>query len=167
MAIKLNFNTEDKITDDICMIMQNAIEFALQNEEIKTENFNGDMILDISFVDAEAIKKINNEHRSIDSVTDVLSFPQYENPAQLIQDVDLGDILLGDVVICNEVAKKQAEQYNHSYEREIVYLFVHSIFHLLGYDHIDEAQRKEMRIAEENVLRKLDVSRDFKIEGDA
>ncbi len=167
MPIKLNFNTQCEIDDKIILLMQDVATLALQNEDIEPELFACDILIDISFVDESTIKKINNEYRNIDKITDVLSFPQYENPAQIKEDANLGCIILGDVVICDKVAKMQAEQYNHSYEREIIYLFTHSIFHLLGYDHMDEQERKEMRNAEEKVLKKLNISRDFEIKGDA
>ena len=64
-------------------------------------------------------------------------------------------ICLGDVVICDDTARRQAEEYGHSYERELVYLFVHSVLHLLGYDHMDEEERREMRTREENVMRRV------------
>ena len=69
-------------------------------------------------------------------------------------------IELGDVVICEDKAREQALEFGHSYERELIYLFVHSVFHLLGYDHEDENEKKEMRAKEESVMEKLGISRD-------
>jgi probable rRNA maturation factor len=89
-------------------------------------------------------------------VTDVLSFPQYESPGEIPKQ---GIVLLGDVVICLEQALTQAESYVHSPEREILFLFVHSVFHLLGYDHHCEEEQSVMRQAEETVLARLGLER--------
>ena len=95
-------------------------------------------------------------YRNVDNHTDVLSFP-------LIEDFDRidesGELLLGDVVICPEKAEEQAVEYGHSAEREFVYLFVHSVCHLLGYDHMDEDEKALMRQREEAVMSALDLER--------
>lgn len=93
----------------------------------------------------------------IDHVTDVLSFPQYEN-AEEMRKVK-GVICLGDVVICPEQALLQAEEFGHSGERELVYLFVHSVFHLLGYDHMEEESKSEMRAQEEKIMSQIGLIR--------
>ena len=103
----------------------------------------------VSFAMKNEIQRLNKTYRGIDSPTDVLSFPQYEDLSEI---PDEGDILLGDVVICVEVAMEQAKEYGHSQERELLYLFTHSILHLLGYDHMDEDEKKEMRRREETVM---------------
>ncbi len=115
----------------------------------------------LSFVEPEEIRRLNREYRENDSVTDVLSFPQFADLDEL-RAQPLGDeeeILLGDVVLCLEKAKQQAEEYGHSLEREIVYLFVHSIFHLLGYDHMNEADKAAMRAVEEEVMERMRLLR--------
>ena len=100
---------------------------------------------------------MNAAYRQKDAVTDVLSFPQYDD----LNDLDNEEeICIGDVVICSEVAHRQAEEYGHSYERELLYLFVHSILHLLGYDHMEEDEKKEMRRREEDVMDKIGLKRD-------
>lgn len=103
----------------------------------------------VSFAMKNEIQRLNKTYRGIDSPTDVLSFPQYEDLSEIPEE---GDILLGDVVICVEVAMEQAKEYGHSQERELLYLFTHSILHLLGYDHMDEDEKKEMRKREETVM---------------
>ena len=103
----------------------------------------------VSFAMKNEIQRLNKTYRGIDSPTDVLSFPQYEDLSEIPEE---GDILLGDVVICVEVAMEQAKEYGHSQERELLYLFTHSILHLLGYDHMDEDEKKEMRRREETVM---------------
>ena len=91
----------------------------------------------------------------MDSPTDVLSFPMYDNP----EEIQEGD-LLGDVVICMDKVIAQAEEYGHSRERETVYLFTHSVLHLLGYDHMTEEDKKEMRSREEEVMAQLNLTRE-------
>jgi probable rRNA maturation factor len=114
------------------------------------------LTLSVSFVDALEIRRLNLEYRGKDETTDVLSFPQFDEVADL---PGSGEISLGDVVICREAALRQASEYGHSPEREILYLFTHSVFHLLGYDHIKEADQKEMREKEERVMEKLNLAR--------
>ena len=125
---------------------------------LKTENFDFDAEVDVTFVDDKTICQMNREFRDIDSATDVLSFPlgvdgNYdENPAT-------GAKMLGDIVISVEHAVKQAELYGHGLEREIAYLTVHSMLHLLGYDHVDGGlQQVRMREKEEDVLTRLGLA---------
>ena len=92
----------------------------------------------------------------MDSVTDVLSFPQFEDKEQMPSE---GELCLGDVVICVERAQQQAEEYGHSFEREMVYLLVHSLLHLLGYDHMDDDEKAIMREKEEHVMEHVDLRR--------
>ena len=98
----------------------------------------------------------NKLFRNIDHVTDVLSFPQYNNMEELPEE---GILCLGDVVICSEQALIQADELGHSPEREILYLFVHSMFHLLGYDHMDDEEKTDMREKEEAIMSKLGAER--------
>ena len=112
--------------------------------------------ISVSFVSKEEIIALNRHYRGVDKVTDVLSFPQYnsidEIPAQ-------GKIILGDVVICTDQALLQADEFGHSPERELVYLFVHSVFHLLGYDHAEEDDMEKMREQEEKVMKIAGLTR--------
>lgn len=110
----------------------------------------------LTFVSSEEIRALNRDYRNVDKVTDVLSFPQYEDLNQIPEQ---GEIPLGDVIICREQAVKQAQELGHSKEREIVYLFIHSICHLLGYDHMEEEDRQEMRQREEAVMSKIQLER--------
>ena len=126
------------------------------------------LALEIIFADKEEIKKLNNEFRKIDRETDVLSFPTLDNirgkalkAADFPYDIDGdGKLFLGSIVICTEVAKAQAEEYGHSYERELFYLAAHGVCHLLGYDHMTEEDKQEMRAKEECVLKKLNLTRE-------
>lgn len=133
-------------------VLERAAKKALELEGIDDERIE----ISLSFVSPEEIKEINNEFRGIDKVTDVLSFPQFDD----LEDFpEVGEIALGDVVICMERAKEQAEEFGHSLDREIVYLFVHSVCHLLGYDHMEEDEKKVMRAREEEIMEYLDLTR--------
>ena len=114
----------------------------------------GRLSVSISFVSKEEIQRLNKEYRDKDRVTDVLSFPQFDCFDYL---EDYGEISLGDVVICLDVAESQREEYGHSFEREVLYLFTHSMFHLLGYDHMTPEAKKEMREKEELVMAELSL----------
>ena len=143
-------NMPDAWTDKT---MHKAADFALEEEGIDSENTS----ISVSFVDMNEIHVLNREYRGVDRATDVLSFPMFEpGEITLLED---GETELGDVVICREKAKEQAEEFGHSYERELIYLFTHSIFHLLGYDHENEDEKAEMRAKEELVMEKLGISR--------
>lgn len=126
------------------------------------------LALEIIFADKEEIKRLNSEFRKIDRETDVLSFPTLDNirgkalkASDFPYDVDGdGKLFLGSIVICTEVAKAQAEEYGHSYERELFYLAAHGVCHLLGFDHMTEEDKQEMREKEERVLEKLNLTRE-------
>ena len=123
------------------------------------EGFAGSAEISVRFVDNEMIRVLNAEYRNIDRETDVLSFPLGDNGVY-DQNPDTGAYVLGDIVISVQKAMEQAEEYGHSLEREIAYLTVHSMLHLLGYDHVDgglEAVR--MREKEEQVLSQLGLKR--------
>ncbi|MBO4818959.1 MAG: rRNA maturation RNase YbeY [Firmicutes bacterium] len=148
---------EDNMPDEwTAQTMERAAELALDEEGIESE-----CELSVSFVSLEEIHRLNKAYREVDRPTDVLSFPMYERGGIPSED-DLGEgetVELGDVVICTDKAREQAMEYGHSYERELIYLFVHSVFHLLGYDHEEEGEKKEMRAKEESVMDKLGISR--------
>ncbi len=117
------------------------------------EKFANDAEINVTFVDDEKIREINRDFRNIDSSTDVLSFPLGENGEYDINPENQFSVL-GDVIISTEHALNQADLYGHGTDREIAFLTVHSVLHLLGYDHVnDETERKEMRKREEAVLK--------------
>lgn len=124
-----------------------------------------DVEISLSFVSLEEIRELNREYRGVDAPTDVLSFPMFENlqdleEAQRLHSPDHDtEIPLGDVVICMEKIEMQAAEFGHSRERETAYLFTHSVLHLLGYDHMTEEDKNEMRIKEEEVMAGLDLAR--------
>lgn len=124
---------------------------------VKQEGIDPDRVeVSLSFVEGEEIQELNKMYRGVDKVTDVLSFPQYDDLNDLPEE---GEIPIGDVVICTQQALAQAEEYGHSPQREIVYLFIHSICHLLGYDHMEEEGKAEMRAREEEAMAAIGLSR--------
>ena len=121
--------------------------------------------INVLLTDDEGIREVNRTMREIDRTTDVLSFPMFdltpgEHPGEEDADPDTGLVPLGDMCISVERAKAQAEEYGHSFEREICYLCVHSVLHLLGYDHLDEGEMKhQMRGREEEIMKQLKLER--------
>lgn len=125
------------------------------------------LAVEVSFVSAQEIQNLNASTRGIDKVTDVLSYPALEDirgkalkKKDYLYDIDEeGNLLLGCIVICCDKAKEQAEEYNHSYNRELHYLLIHGIMHCLGYDHMTDDDKAEMREKEEFILGKLGITR--------
>lgn len=121
--------------------------------------------VNILLTDDAGIHEVNREMREVDAPTDVLSFPMFdlqpgEHPDEMDADPDTGCIPLGDMCISVERARAQAQEYGHSFEREICYLAVHSVLHLLGYDHLDEGEmKKQMRTREEAIMAILKLER--------
>lgn len=125
---------------------------------LREEKFEGNAEVCVTFVDNEEIHRLNREFREKDSATDVLSFPLGENG---IYDVnpDTGAKQLGDVVISLERAEEQAAEFGHSLQREVCYLTVHSMLHLLGYDHMEPDEKAVMRKKEEGVMSQIGLTR--------
>lgn len=140
-------NRQDKyiVTEEIESLIEKVIL-----ESFKVEGLSDNYEVSISFVDNVEIKILNNEYRGVDSETDVLSFPMDE-------DFIVATPLLGDIIISMERAKEQAEEYGHSLEREVAYLTTHSMFHLMGYDHMNEEEKHLMRGKEKQVMRNLNI----------
>ena len=124
--------------------------------------------MNVLLTDDRGIREMNREYRGIDRETDVLSFPALdgirdrvlraaEHPFETDEE---GRLFLGSIAICTARAKEQAQEYGHSYERELYYLAVHGILHCLGYDHEEENDKKEMRAREEEVMQKLHLTRE-------
>lgn len=151
--MEIIFNDGKRPGDTILERMYEAAEICLKGQKLDPERF----IISVTFVSSEEIKELNALYRNIDSVTDVLSFQQYDSIKDFPKQ---GMILLGDVVICTEQALLQADDFGHSPERELVYLFVHSILHLLGYDHGEDDEKKDMRELEEDIMDKLGLARE-------
>lgn len=120
---------------------------------------NSKLYISIILTTPKHIKEINNKYRNIDMETDVLSFPMFEkNEINSLKNLNYEEAL-GDIVISIEKVKNQAEEYAHSFERELSYMVVHGFYHLMGEDHIKEEEKIKMREKEEKVLRKLNITR--------
>lgn len=120
------------------------------------------LYISVTLTTPEQIKIINNEFRNIDKETDVLSFPMFEkNELDMMVTQGNNEIpdTIGDIVISVERVKQQAEEYGHSFERELAYMVVHGFYHLMGYDHMVESDKVVMREKEENVLNMLNIIR--------
>lgn len=151
--------------------LQDAIEIGEETEEIikkvvmKALEIHGENGVEVSvvLVDNEYIRELNRIYRGKDESTDVLSFAMREGEDEIEDEIgeELGENeLLGDIVISCEKAKFQAEEYGHSFQREMGYLAVHGILHLLGYDHETEEEKQEMRSREEEVLSSIGLVRE-------
>jgi probable rRNA maturation factor len=161
-------NRQEKleVTEDFISKISEVCDFAL-NEERMILPYQ----ISLLFVSNEEIREINLETRNIDRATDVLSFPMLDyEKGKVYKNIyidfkfdetfkDGEELVLGDMVLSLERALEQSEEYGHSYEREVCYLVVHSILHLLGYDHMEEEEKKIMRKREEEILNKLDIRR--------
>ncbi len=119
---------------------------------------------EVVLVNEEEIKKLNAENRNVDKVTDVLSFPTLDGIRNVIlsekdypYELDGNRLFIGSVALCLEQAARQAEEYGHSTEREYVYLVIHGLLHLFGFDHMNDEDKKEMRAREKNILKRLKV----------
>lgn len=150
--MELNIDGVSLPGEDTLNQIKQAAAYCLESEGLNHEM----MEVSLTFVDSTEIKELNSAYRDVDEVTDVLSFPQFESPGEIPKE---GFVLLGDVVICLDQALEQAATYGHTPEREILYLFVHSMFHLLGYDHHCEEEQSVMRQAEETILARLGLER--------
>ena len=133
---------------------------------LESENVPFDAAVDVTVVDADAIREMNAEYRDKDAVTDVLSFPMYEfyngePQEELEREPDSGCVMLGDMILCYTRACEQAAEFGHSPARECGYLTTHSVLHLLGYDHErNDADTRLMRAKEEDNLTFLGLTRD-------
>ncbi|HBY82917.1 putative rRNA maturation factor [Staphylococcus warneri] len=135
--------------------IEKLLNFAKQQEEISE-----DAELSITFVDKSEIQEINKMYRDKDKVTDVISFALEEDEP----DIDMSEFdiprVLGDIIICTDVAQEQSESYGHSFERELGFLALHGFLHLLGYDHMNEEDEKEMFGHQDAILNAYGLTRD-------
>ena len=137
-------------------LIRKVIECVLKEEGVKK---NLDVYL--TFTNNETIRKINAEHRNIDKATDVLSFPMFDREEiPLLKKEDNSEDILGDIIVSIEKVREQAEEYGHSFERELAYLVTHGMLHLLGYDHMIEEEKVVMRKREEEILGVLNITRE-------
>ena len=143
------FNETDENLDEYTDTLNGVLEYALKYEKVENAEFN------IIFVSSEKIHEINKEYRSVDRVTDVISFALEDN-----MDIKLDHRLLGDIYICLERAHEQAIEYGHSFLREICFLSVHGLLHLLGYDHMEPEDEKIMFGKQDDILDGYGIRRD-------
>ncbi len=129
-------------------------------DSLRYEGFDENCEISISIVDNAEIQQINKQFRNIDCPTDVLSFPMLtftEN--EIIEKNENGEIVLGDIIISLERAEEQAKEYGHSLKREIAFLTAHSMLHLLGYDHMEPQEEKEMFTKQKEILEAAGIPR--------
>lgn len=144
-----NRQNKIEITSELEKIIESVVV-----ESLKVEGLSQDVEVSISFVENEEIKELNREYRGIDEITDVLSFPMDSHIVVPIP-------LLGDIIISMEKTIEQANEFGHSINREISYLIAHSMFHLMGYDHLEEDEKNKMRLKEKQVMKNLGI---FKVD---
>ena len=153
MSLRIYFeNEQDKlpVTYNLKMLVREAIETTLDFED-----FGNACEVSVTFTDNEGIHELNKKYRGVDKPTDVLSFPLFDYDG-VSEEPPVDEILnnLGDIVISLEKAKEQAEEYGHSYKRETAFLCVHSMLHLLGYDHEkSEEEDRDMRARQTEIMR--------------
>ena len=162
MSHKISVTGEKKGINNpkLAAMLRRTVKAALSAEGVAC-----DCEVNILLTDDEGIREVNRDMREIDRATDVLSFPMFdlvpgEHPDEYDADPDTGLVPLGDMCISVERAQAQAQEYGHSFDREICYLCVHSVLHLLGYDHLDEGEMKrQMRSREEEIMSTLKLER--------
>lgn len=163
ISLYCEFTDEEKsFSEEMSETLINALKTAL-NERIKPEF---DVSVTITAVSGEEIRRLNRETRSVDRVTDVLSYPMLEFsepcvPVEKIMpwdfDPETNSVFMGDIILCKEKIEEQAKEYGHSFLRESVYLTLHGLLHLFGYDHISESDKKIMREKEKEILAVLGI----------
>ena len=133
------------------------------NKCFEVEIQNPKLYMSVILTTPENIHKLNREYRGVDRETDVLSFPMFEKEEvqKIIKDTDYKiPEVFGDIIISIDKVKEQAVEYGHSFEREFAYMLVHGFYHIMGYDHIVEADKQEMRKKEEEMLSNLNITRE-------
>lgn len=143
------FNQVDENLDEYYKDIRKVLDTALSNEKVKDVEFN------IIFVDEDYIHELNKNYRGIDKVTDVISFALEDNDDQVVYDKRV----LGDIYICVKRCHEQAVEYGHSFKREICFLSVHGLYHLLGYDHRTKEEEDIMFGKQEEALKENDITR--------
>ena len=156
----LNQQDRYKLTFKLKHLIKNAVKATLSYME-----FRKDVELSVVLTDNPGIQELNALHRQIDRPTDVLSFPMfdYDENGEIIEDYaefsKMGNLCLGDIVISLERAEEQSEEYGHSFVREVTFLTVHSMLHLLGYDHMTPEDEEEMFGYQNAILEEMGISR--------
>jgi len=141
-------------------LIKKVINRCFEEESLKDLN----IYISITLTTPEQIRELNKEYRNIDKETDVLSFPMFEKSEidTIIEQKQIAPVteVLGDIIISVKRVEEQAIEYGHSFERELSYMLVHGFYHLMGYDHIEEKDKIQMRPKEEKILQELKITRD-------
>ena len=153
--VSIEFDGIDE-DESFASIANKVFEKCFEVENLLDKN----LYVDIIFTNPDKIRQTNKEYRNVDKETDVLSFPMFEKEEILNYEAKQWQEVLGDIMISIERVQEQAKEYGHSFERELAYMMVHGFYHLMGEDHIEEADKVVMRQKEENVLTKLGITRD-------
>ncbi len=164
----MTLNVEEEAGFDFDFDSRKLAEEVLETA-LETESFPFEAEVSLLLVTAEDIQEINREHRGIDAPTDVLSFPliSYPSPGEFGEvetdednfNPDTGEALLGDIVLCIDKVKEQARNFGHSEKREYAFLILHSILHLLGYDHITQQESELMEDKQNKILGQMGILR--------
>ena len=149
-------NSQDKL--EVTYKLKRLVRFAIE-ATLAYENYHNSVEVSVTFTDNAGIKKLNKKYRKIDKETDVLSFPLFDFEGTDEPPVDEIENMLGDIVVSLEKAQAQADEYGHSFEREVAFLSVHSTLHLLGYDHeTSEEDELDMRSRQTAVMEMLGLA---------
>lgn len=135
-------------------IIKKVIDKCFKVEKIDKDNLYVNIIL----TNPDVIRQYNKKYRNIDKETDVLSFPMFEKDELISFNTNIQEVL-GDIIISIDRVKRQALEYGHSFERELAYMLVHGFYHLMGYDHIEDEDKKIMRKKEEHILNSMNITR--------
>ncbi|MFJ7937053.1 rRNA maturation RNase YbeY [Peribacillus sp. NPDC096622] len=155
LAIDLMDETNE-VTEEAQQLVESILQFAARKENIEK-----DTELSVTFVDNDRIQEINKEYRHKDSATDVISFALEEMGEDEVEIVGAEmPRMLGDIIISIERTKEQAEEYGHSFERELGFLALHGFLHLLGFDHMNEEDEKVMFTKQKEILEEYGLSRE-------
>lgn len=158
MAVYIENQAKARFNFHYKVVIEKAVRTVMEEKNIPSE-----LDVNVLIVSPEEIRSINNETRNIDKVTDILSFPYFEYDIPGIFDEENNEWneedILGDIVVCADKIKSQAEEYGHSQKRELAFLIVHSMLHITGYDHIDADDAVVMEAEQEKIMNILGISR--------
>ena len=168
--LNINIDLDDEVVNYCCNKIESDIKikeyiYSIVEAVANEENLDFEEIsVSISSASKEDIRKINKEYRDIDKITDVLSFPiftkdELQDIISKEEDKKIKHIELGDIILCLDVVEEQAIEYGTGFLREILYMITHGMCHLVGYDHIESEEKKEMRTKEEIILQRIGVER--------
>lgn len=152
-VVEINFLDIEE-NEEYKNIINTVAEECFKEEKLQNKN----LYINVILTNPKNIKETNKKYRNIDKETDVLSFPMFEKE-ELVDFQSNCQEVLGDIIISIDRVKEQAEEYGHSFQRELSYMVVHGFYHLMGYDHMEEQDKIQMRAKEEEVLSVLKIER--------